>query len=396
MPASPYVVEEIEGLRRGISLRGRSLPYQGVSYNATQRIQQTWNPGNPVATSQIDGPELDDVPISGMWKDIFLFEAENAPSLTNFPALVRGAGEGALDAVPAGGNPVAFQNARRAEIVMFAFEQLRKAASLCRIEWGSIVRYGHVHKTSFRFDRIEDITWEITLKISGERPNQPAPAPKQTNVTADIRSLISQIVTDRLAEDLPDELSPFDQAQALINLMESALRNIQYFRTGVSLLDITQSITRLGSLVTSLLNTLEGFANLAFFPLEVIGTIRQTLKSIELEGELMVQRFRARAASTFAAATGNPAEVAAANAMQQILRDRIKRMAADAARIRRAMEKLEAEDLLKVVVARAGETLRDIARREYGTETNWRSLANFNGFSSSIVPIGTVVRVPDL
>ncbi len=397
MPASPYVIEEIAGLGRGISLRGRSLPYRGVSYAATQRIETTWNPGNPVATEQVEGPTFDDVTINGIWKDIFLFDPANAPALSNFPALIRSAGDADLDTVLAAGAPVAVQEARRAEVAMYAIEQIRKAASPVRIEWGSIVRYGLVHKTNFTFDRIEDITWEITLKISGEQPNQPQPGERrEVNVTGDIRALINQILIDRLAEDFPDALGPFDVAQGLINALEGALRKIQYYRTGVSLLDITQSITRLGALVTDLLGTLEGFANLAFFPADVLGTLRATLKGIQLEGELIVQRFASRAAATFAGRSGNPAEVAAAHATQQFLRDRAMRMAADAVRLRRQIEKLQVQTLRTVVLMRLGETLRDVARRAYGAEREWRSIATFNGFSSSIVPAGTLIRVPNL
>lgn len=391
MPASPYIVQEIAGLGRGISLRGRSLPYRGLSYAATQRVEQTWNPGNPTATIQIDGPEYDDVTINGMWKDIFLFDPENAPVLSDFVSLIP-----AETGTPRGGSPIAMQEASRAEIAMFAFEQLRKAASPCRIEWGSIVRYGIVHKTNFTFDRIEDITWEITFKIIGEQPNQPAPSKVAfASVTDNIRSIIDKILIARLAVDPEVPESRFDAALALINVLQSALINIQYFRTGTSLLDITGAITRLGFLMTELLDTLEGFANLAFFPFDVISTVTATLKRVELQATLITQRFASRAVATDASFSRNPAEVASANATQQFIRDRAKRMAADAVRVRREFEQLQAKEVLKVVIMKSGETLRDIARREYGVESDWRLIATFNGFSSSIVPAGRIIRVPE-
>ena len=391
MPASPYIVKEIGGLGRGISLRGRSLPYRGLSYAATQRVEQTWNPGNPTATIQIDGPEYDDVSINGMWKDIFLFETENAPTLSDFPSLVP-----VETGTPRGGSPIASQEATRAEIAMYAFEQLRKGASACRIEWGSIVRYGIVHKTNFTFDRIEDITWEITFKLFGEQPNQPAPSEEAfTGVTDNMRSIIDKILIDRLAVGPEVPQSPFDAALGLINTLQAALINIQYFRTGTSLLDITGTITRLGFLVTELLDTLEGFANLAFFPFDVISTVIATLKNVQLQGEIITQRFASRAVATAASFSRNPAEVASANATQQFIRDRTKRMAADAVRVRREFEQLQAKDVLKVVIMKSGETLRDVARREYGVESDWRLIASFNGFSRSIVPAGRIIRVPE-
>lgn len=391
MPASPYIVQEIAGLGRGISLRGRSLPYQGLSYAATQRVEQTWNPGNPTATIQIDGPEYDDVTINGMWKDTFLFDPENAPVLSDFVALIP-----AETGTPRGGSPIAMQEASRAEIAMFAFEQLRKAASPCRIEWGSIVRYGIVHKTNFTFDRIEDITWEITFKLMGEQPNQPAPSKVAfASVTDNMRSIIDKILIDRLAVGPEVPESPFDAALGLINTLQSALINIQYFRTGTSLLDITGAIAQLGFLVTELLDTLEGFANLAFFPFDVISTVTATLKRVELQATLITQRFASRAVATDASFSRNPAEVASANATQQFIRDRAKRMAADAVRVRREFEQLQAKEVLKVVIMKSGETLRDVARREYGVESDWRLIASFNGFSSSIVPAGRIIRVPE-
>lgn len=390
MPASPYIVQEIAGLGRGISLRGRSLPYRGLSYEATQRVEQTWNPGNPTATIQIDGPEYSDVTINGMWKDIFLFDPENAPVLSDFPSLIP-----VETGTPRGGSPIASQEATRAEIAMFAFEQLRKAASPCRIEWGSIVRYGIVHKTNFTFERIEDIAWEITFKLHGESPNQPAPGDEAfTSVTDNMRSIIDKMLIERLAVDPEAPRSPFDVALGLINTLQAALINIQYFRTGTSLLDITGFITRLGFLVTELLDTLEGFANLAFFPFDVISTVIATLKSVQLQGELITQRFESRAVATAASFSRNPAEVASANATQQFIRDRTKRMAADAVRVRRQFEQLQAQGVFKTVRMKSGETLRDIARREYGVEGDWRLIADFNGFSSSIVPTGRIIRIP--
>ncbi len=370
----PFVVRQRAFPGRAIVLTGRSLPYRGVSWGGTQRVDVTWNPGNPVAVSQVIGGTYKPSRIQGMWKDVFLFDPRNAPSLVNFPALQRQALPGSTER---GGNTfrssgsIPGQFAQRARVVRDAFELLRKEGIHVQVEWGSIVRFGFISDTDFPHEREEDINYDIEFTWIGDTDSQPKPniLPK-----LDVLGLLKQL---------------FALMDALINTLLTAL-----FKAAGFLQKITSAINKIGSFVTALIEILEKLASFAFAPADLIGTLRANLTAIKLAARDLFATLAAGSAAVAAAAIGDPAETSIGNILQQRLRAQAQQLAAFAARQETVLAAQLTAELLGVYTSPGGVTLRDVAQRFYRSANNWRLIAEFNGLSGSIVPVGTVLRIP--
>lgn len=134
---SSYVIEILEGPNAGLSieLSGREMPYRSgsggsVEYRRKQRIQQTFYPGNPVATHLVFGRVLMPTQINGIWKDRYLGE------------------DAAIDLVE-------------------VFEKLVDQGALVRVSWSTIVRVGHAEEFGWKpgdpTGGLTDIAWDLTF-----------------------------------------------------------------------------------------------------------------------------------------------------------------------------------------------------------------------------------------
>lgn len=373
--AFPFIVRQRDMPARTIVLQGRSLPYRGVAWGGRQAIDLNWMPGNPVASSQIIGGQLKPTSIIGKWKDVFLASEQNRGILANFPKLQSVARP---DADVRGGNvfsaagSVPAQYAERAIALREAFEMLREESVLLKVEWGTLVRYGHITDTNFPHDREEDIDYEIEFSWLGKTDSQPKPKLKA-----------------------PDLLSLLKKILALLDEVINALL-IVVFEAQMFLTKITQGINKLGSFVTELLGALEKISSFVFAPADILGTIKSNLVAIQLAALDLFRTMQEGSASLEASATGNPLAVSRAQTWEQTLRDRIQRLASEAARQEAQVEELLVPELLGVIAMPAGKTLRDVSIENFGTPDNWRAIADFNGFGGSLVPRGTVVRIPSV
>ena len=69
------IIEQAETNLRGIVLRGRSLPFEGVAWGTELNVDINYFPGNPVAIAQVVGSQWTDTTINGRWSDRFLIAA---------------------------------------------------------------------------------------------------------------------------------------------------------------------------------------------------------------------------------------------------------------------------------------------------------------------------------
>lgn len=371
----PFIVRQTQLPGRVIVLQGRSLPYQGVSWGGTQELDINWFPGNPVAVTQVIGPQIKPTTITGKWKDIFLLSEQDRGVLANFPKLASAAKPGANER---GGNTFAAtgsvwsQYAERARALRDAFWLVKKEAVQVKVEWGSLVRYGFVKEVDFPHDREEDIDYEIVFELTGETDSQPKPKPRIPDLLGLLRKLLALL--DRV-----------------IDILLTAIFEAQKF-----LRRITQTLNKLGSFVVQLLEALEKIASFVFAPADILGTVRANLVAIQLAALDAFREMQRGSAALEAAFTGNPLAVARAETWEKTLRKRLQELGAEAAQQQAQIEQIMVPQLLGVITMPAGKTLRDISREFYRTPDNWRAISEFNAFGSSVVPVGTVVRIPDV
>src|SRR5690606_21640253 len=196
----PLIIEEVTGPKRSITLRGRSLPYQEVSWGGEQRVNINFHAGNPVATAQVVGPTYKPTVLKGTWKDTFLnatpaedvatyvqYEVgteENSPILLNFPSIniFEPGTVGGATFTSGGSVEGSKQQAKTARAVRDAFELIRRSGQLLRVEWGSLVRYGYLTNTTFTHTRgaETDIGWELEFEWIGDTHTPPRVTKSQT------------------------------------------------------------------------------------------------------------------------------------------------------------------------------------------------------------------------
>lgn len=379
MPAFPFIIKQVELPKRVIVLQGRSLPHEGVAYGGDQRLDVTYNPGNPVAHVQVIGPTWKNTTITGEWNDIFLSDDANAGRLFNFPALRPVASAMATGLGLSGGDTfVSFatvpdQMARRARVLRDAFTLMRKEGGLVQVEWGSLVRFGFISSDIFPHKREEDIEFEIEFTWMGDTSSQPIFKFPKIELLALLKVLLALL-------------------DKIINTLLTVVANAQAWLTR-----ITQFITKLGSFVSELLEVLGKLASFVFAPADVIGSIRGSLISIQLAARDLINDLdRGPAAAVLAALLGSPVFISIAMATEARLRRETMDLASEAALQEQALEEAGVADLLGVFPSPGGITLRDISTKFYGTPDSWTDIARFNGLSSSIVPRGVLVRIPAL
>lgn len=397
----PFIIAEQTGNRRLIQLRGRSLPYRPVAWGERQRVNFNWFPGNPVASAQVIGVVFKPTTITGMWKDIFLFEDVNSATILNFPPLAPAAipppgvtvagipPGGTLDGAAAstltqgdqGGQtfespnsiPGLEQRARRARTLRDCFREIGKAGQIIRVEWGSIVRFGFLTEWDFPHDREEDIEFTIKFEWLGEKPAQD---PIFVKPKLDILGILAQLL--KLLDAI---LAAFRKLLKLIN---------------DKLLKITQFIRKLQSFVSAFGKLLEGLISFALVPLDIIENLRGLLTQIRLTSlDLM------RTVSNVHSATGGlgPAALGITVftetlALMKETRETAADLAQGAVENLDELARVDLNDLLAVFTAPGGITLRDVSNRFYGTPDGWQLIQRRNSLFGSTVPRGTVLQIP--
>src|SRR5690606_4617011 len=130
--------------------------------------------------------------------------------------------------------------------------------------------------------------------------------------------------------------------------------------------------------------------DLAFTPLDVLGTLKQSLAEIKGAATALKQQVRSVSAGYQAERDGRgPAGVAEAEAASRAAVRELLAMAEAADRGQADIEAIEVPDVLGFYLTTGQETLRDIALQfGYDAVTGWQVIRDYNGLTSSIVPAG--------
>jgi len=373
----PLSIIELSGDGRAIVLTGRSLPYRPVAWTGELRVETKYFPGNPIAQAQVMGAVWGETTMNGKWKDVFLSNVENAAQLRGFPPTAgpdfpgtRGFGGKSFQS----GGAVNNGAATRARELRDAFWLLQRAGQLLRVEWGSIVRYGFLTSFEADHDREEDIGYTLQWRWIGDTDAVPRVrvAPK-----LDAPGLLAQLLKD--IQDFITELQTelaffFGRAQ-----------------------EITQAITRVGSLVTEVVDTLSSVVNALLIPAQIIGTLTQQLTSVALAVKNLLDELRAVPAGYAALRDGgNVLDANIAAGIQAQLAFNAARLGVESITVRDQLQEFDIAEALGVYTATSDTTLRDVSNLAYGTPDNWPFIADFNGLTGSVVPQGAVLKIPAL
>lgn len=379
--AFPLSIEERGGDFRAITLRGRTLPHRGtngsgggVAFPSELRINTHYYPGNPVGDAQVLGAMWGETLLNGRWRDNFLQQQENQALLANFPPLTPAGAGSAI----AGGNTFASSGSVPSDVVTSAralrdaFYMLQRGGQLLRLTWGSIARFGFIKEFTPTHSTEKEIYWAMTFQAIGDTD---APEKIQELPSLDPPGLLAAI-----AAALKEFLNTMN------TLLAQIYGNVQA---------IQQKITQIGTLVTNLIEVANQFVNLAFAPRDLYGTIEQQIASIKAAIQDLVDTVRSIPAA-YAAKKGG-ADQEQVNETEELVTAIISNALAlglSIVEISRRLALIQEANIRGVAVVQQGQTLRDIAREFDMSPDSWTLIAEYNGFTSSVVPAGTVVRVP--
>jgi hypothetical protein len=349
-------------------LVGRALPYRGVSFEVTQRIQTTWYPGNPVAMQQVMGATESNTTVNGIWKDRYLGD----PSLPTFGALTK---DSAFAPVGNG----------QAANLMHNFELLCRYAVPVEVRMttfvgGSttgepVVRRGLIKRFKHTHDYASDIVWEMEFEWRGR--GEESAKPVSVNLT-DAREQLTSIAAqfadgaDRLREvqtserallfGIPDAISSKmeDLTTALDDANEAITNQVAGVVGGIhadgGLLDHGNALFAVALISQSMTNIQKGIDQIDALPLYALSVrdnaldlLTQSAQLFNLKHDLMALLENARSA-----------------------RDDFS-------------GQLYQNPMAEVQVS-GGTDLRDLALKYYGDSSLWYAIAHANGLSSSRVP----------
>lgn len=379
--AFPFAIEERSGDKRAIILRGRSLPHRGtngsgggVAFPSELRVNTHYYPGNPIGDAQVLGASWGDTELNGRWRDFFLRQDHNSAHLINFPPL-NAAG---LNAGVSGGTSFASAGSVPSDVATScralrdAFYMIQRSGQLLKVTWGSICRYGFLKEFAPTHVTESEIYWTMTFQFIGDTA---APEILDETPSLDPPGLLA-IITAALEKFL-------NQMNTILALIYGNITAIQ------------QKIKKIGNLVTSFIDAINQFVNLVFAPRDIFGTFEQQITSIKLAVQDLVGTLRSVPSAYAAKKAGadqeqiNQTEEAIAAIIANALA-----LGLDVAEIGRRLSLIKEANLQGVAVVQQGQTLRDIARQFGLSPDAWTTLAAYNGLTSSIVPSGTVVRIP--
>ncbi len=389
------IIEQTETNLRGIVLRGRSLPFEGVSWGTELNVDINYFPGNPVAIAQVVGSQWTDTTIQGRWSDRFLITDEHAPNIIGFPELAAeqlpepdpGA-ELQFTTIPTFLNPpsepttesggvVPAARTRTARAVRDAFYALCRGGQLLKVEWGSIARFGYIAEFTPTHDREQDIHWEIRFAWIGDTDAQPKPQPRSKDLVSSVKAVLQFY-------------------QDLITFLRSATLFVETYKR-----QLTQFLRKMDSLAADLVSTLERMVRVAtpMNPSNLFGNTKAAYQGMTRSVADFLQTFRETGAKIrrMQDTRGqDPVGGVIIDGLQHEFRALAARLAAGATREQATIDRFATPAIRAVVRPYAGISLRDVSIDQYGTPNNWRAIQDFNGFPDSVVPAGAIVRVPDI
>lgn len=374
-PASAFVIEELTGERRVLSLLGRALPYRPIELTGAMRATSAFYAGNPIGTLQVLGSQEEPSTVGGFWKDRFIRQFSSDGRVVNADGFAMlgspGAGEGGAVAV-----------ADVASLVALV-DDFRRKGQLVEVRWDRHVRRGIIRKLVQRWHNPHDCEWELAFDWISQGEEDVPP------VLVDVDMVD---VAGRLAED----------ARAV---QESALQQegglLAGFRNFLSVAnDFVESVT---SPVEEIVATAQAANDTAAAgvralsddapsemiallegavaqPGILIATCQRAGRNILQEDAAAVTLAKSVAADVYLRGMVRSARSARATALEQRLRLQIA---------------VGTPGAVAQVRVREGEDLRTISTRFYGTPNEWRRILQFNpGLSGAGVPAGTLVLVP--
>lgn len=331
-----FLIEETQGPKKSVYLRGNQLPMDSFGFGGAQRIKKDFYSGYSEPAVQVLGPTENDTIIKGVLKDKRFAEELEGASLE----------------------------------LQKLIDSIRIRGNLCRFVLGEWERYGFIEETKFDLYKESFIKYELKLSIIGFTAPKNAkflesPRDYPFDINEKLINQASKFIEDNLPA--PDNL-PFDIGRELNRLtgdVAAAIGKLTNFVDTVldTVQDVQKAVTRAVGLVSYTRNKITNYINFAksFNPLD----------------------FEASLASRYASSSYISAGVSSASAMYGTLNTLEARFDAIALSLPSARH-----------AVMDGDTLQSISIKYFETSENWKKIYDYNNLSSTNLSSGTVLDIP--
>lgn len=387
-----FRIIELTGDQREVALTERAAPYRPISFEGKHRVSTTALAGFATKTQQALGAEEMSTTVTGSWKDMYL-DGRDIASVTSSTSTTIDAGDGtSLPSEAISSN--AIDAARDLTELM---DDIRRKGQLLRVVWAHLVRIGRLVNFKQKWSNAHDVEWEAEFEWIGRDESLKTATPSSPSVTDAVKDLGTKYLDlqDATAFANIDDLAPgFADAvdihvtalqQSVLDLENAVAARVNGVTTGLDAMRRAMStcqfvedtcdllIDDLGSRVAASAVRFDTEATLV--SARVTTLLGAPPSSLDLT--------RAPFGQANAAASGMARSLHAARALKNAAgRQRI--------RIARASE----ADIIAIVMVRAEEDLRDLAKRYYSAPEEWTRIRKYNAFPGSQVELGTIVLIP--
>lgn len=386
--AGAFVIQELTGQKRTITLRERALPYRPIVFSGIHDVEETKYPGYTKKSQQALGATEDDSEFKGAWKTRFIGDVSGDRGDAMFQ--VESSTTETIDGAEAiGVDSTQITSAATAADLM---DDIRIQGQVLRVSWAHIVRIGRCVQFQQTWTSIHDVEWMMKFKWIGRDENAGLPSPGNATLLDMSRQMSTGYVGlhDATNFDGIDDLDP-----DIADLIDYKVGGLQ--RAVLDLDNAVESrIYSVGTAVDGVRRALTISTYIRDRADELIDDINQIMPpSMRLvpqfagsgSGPITSQSQRDLTAvppgSAVTAAIALRLAVQAARALKHV-----------AARQRfQALRQLDANALAVVTLAQ-DEDMRALSKRWYGTPNEGDRIRDYNGFPAMVMPTGTVVVIP--
>jgi hypothetical protein len=377
---SQFVIEELGGQKRTISMTGWALPLKPVEMTAAQRLMVEYYPGATEAVAQVFGPDYTGQSFKGVWIARYLGD-EKYPIME-----VKKSGEGK-------------------KIILYPEQARAEFLSLCKegqeliVSWGQDVestqQRGFLKNVKFIEYNPTRIEWElefIWISDTRLRPKEP----KFPEVTAKPKNIFDKI------NDLLNTLQQImnDASDAYKDYVDTYIRQFNTL------------LTRVGDLVNQALSFAALPAEVAKNVIQICQNCRQIVEDIETQGVITAKFYQqlgeigeytftgGQSWLGWSATQDRSSQNAGAQAETALIYSQLQEQKNDLiAEVKKQEEqarKFLQQTYLDVYVVHEGDTLRKIAAKYYGDAGLWQNIAEANGLKGDILETGMILLIPKI
>lgn len=388
--ASAFVIRELTGQRRAVRLVGRCLPYRPLTFGVTQTAEKEKRPGNPHGSIQVLGSEEKDTKCNGTWKAKYVGE---------FVAVSGGPDrQQPTESAPATLNGLAVESVRE---LVDLFVSLCKSGQLVEVTWDAIAKRGVLKDFEHSWHNAHDVEWSAEFAWIGDAEAEAPFVTAEDNPVSKMGALRTQaaaLADEALDIDLSAITGVLYGVNRLFAAVDTFLADAQTFAASAIALATTPAsvLRRLAATLVAVKDTVKEIVAMVQAVPAAVATLARgvaaDVRSLEYTREFPA---RLAARTTPPAYTDDLRARAWARGVVRGCNALLRGLEETQEQLRTAAG-LRGEAVQVVVLGAAGQDVREIAQRVYGTPAEWRRIAEYNGLEGSILTTHQHLVVPRL